>query len=309
MQPQHAISFYDQDHHVVGMVAAFVEEGLAQGERVVLIATADHAAELQGAALTAGSPLAEAQADGRLLLLDATRTLAAFMTGGAPDRDLFEMSVGGVIAAAGADGSPVRAFGEMVALLWDQGNVTGALQLEDLWNELAQRHAFSLLCAYPATSLDVAPLLDVGRVCAAHSSVRPPSSYDATVPASAVCEEVESAVFVPVPKAVAAARRFVTLVLESWGLQDLVADAALVTSELATNAVRHAASPFRAVVDRSGPAVRISIADLELGHVASSAAAPADLHGRGVAIVEALASRWGCDPLPGGKVVWAELQA
>ncbi|WP_250532488.1 MEDS domain-containing protein, partial [Caballeronia sp. ATUFL_F1_KS39] len=44
---------------------------------------------------------------------------------------------------------PVRAFGEMVAILCARGESGAALRLEQLWNDLARKHAFSLLCAYP----------------------------------------------------------------------------------------------------------------------------------------------------------------
>lgn len=307
MQDQHAVHFYDHDHQVVDTLTTLVEEGLSRGERVVLIATAEHADELDRSALVRGVSLSEGRLDGRIVVLDAARSLAAFMVDGAPDPDLFRLSVGGVIADAGADGTPVRAFGEMVALLWDQGNVAGALRLEELWNQLAETHAFSLLCAYPQSALDRATLGDVDRVCGLHGDVH--AAYAASELSADGHGAAKSAVFVPVPQAVAAARRFVTLVLESWGERDLLADAALITSELATNAVRHAVSPFRTVVDRSRAGVRISIADLEPGEVAAGTADPTALAGRGVAIVEALASQWGCYPAPDGKVVWAELHA
>lgn len=309
MQHDHAVSFYDHVHQVVATIADLVEDGLARDERVVVILQAPHAAELERSALAETGALAEARAQGRLIVLDAARTLSAFMVDGSPDPELFRLSVGGVIADAGADGTPVRAFGEMVALLWEQDNVAGALLLEELWNELAEEHAFSLLCAYPVRSMHGAALREVARVCALHSAVQGHASHADPRPARPDPDQVESAVFVPVPRAVAAARRFVSLVLESWDEPSLVDDAALVTSELATNAVRHAASPFRTIVARTGSGVRISIADLGPGAVTAGAADLADLNGRGVTIVEALASRWGCDPAPDGKVVWAELRA
>lgn len=47
---------------------------------------------------------------------------------------------------------PVRIFGEMVAVLWAEGKTRTAIRLEELWDELATRHAFSLLCAYPMSA-------------------------------------------------------------------------------------------------------------------------------------------------------------
>src|SRR4029434_1895112 len=74
----------------------------------------------------------------------------------------------------------VRVFGEMVALLWAEGNMDAALQLEMLCNDLVTLHPFSLLCAYPLRGFTQAthaqPLL---TICAAHSHVIPAESYTA----------------------------------------------------------------------------------------------------------------------------------
>ncbi len=70
------------------------------------------------------------------------------MTQGRPDPQRFADVVGGMLARLGG-GRRVRAFGEMVALLWAEGNGRGAVRLEELWNELAERYCFSLYCAYP----------------------------------------------------------------------------------------------------------------------------------------------------------------
>ena len=84
-------------------------------------------------------------------------------------------------------------------------------------------------------------------------------------------------------------------------------DGELIVSELATNAVIHGRSPFRASIERSADAVRIAVEDVGQG-LPQSRIAPYDaLDGRGVAIVEALSQRWGCDLLDDGKVFWAEL--
>jgi anti-sigma regulatory factor (Ser/Thr protein kinase) len=116
-------------------------------------------------------------------------------------------------------------------------------------------------------------------------------------------------VFVPAPGAVTAARRFVTLALETWGHHDLVWDAAVVVSELATNAVRHGSSPFRVSVDHAPQGVRIGIEDVDAGVPQLRAAAVDDVNGRGIAIVDELADRWGFEELGASKVTWAELGA
>jgi MEDS: MEthanogen/methylotroph, DcmR Sensory domain/Histidine kinase-like ATPase domain len=298
----HEVIFYDHDVQVVGEVVRFVREGLAAGERVVVLATPEHRAAIAAQLLSDRPRLPE-----RYLALDAADMLATFMVNGAPDADTVRRNVGAIVDGT-ASGAPVRVFGEMVALLWEQGNVTGALQLETLWNELARSHRFSLRCAYPMSALHGATLTDATRVCDLHSHVSPPHSYDrGTSHATAVDAPITSEIFLPVPAAVPAARRFVAATLSSWGQDTLVDDARLITSELATNSVNHGGSAFRVRMDHAGDSVRISIQDIALG---GPSLIPAEVdadRGRGVGIVEVTASSWGCDVAGEGKEVWAEL--
>lgn len=305
----HRVSFYDHDAELVAGVAHYVSDGLRQGERVVVVATAPHRLALEASLLALGTDVARAQASNALLCLDADDTLATFMVDGVPDHQAFRSTVGRVIELAGADGCGVRVFGEMVALLWQHGNVAGALELEVLWNGLADHHAFNLRCAYPTTALDSAPLGDISRICDLHSEVGAPSSYLSGRPVDDYAPAHYSEVFIPAPEAVVAARRFVADLLCRWDEDELVPDATLVTSEIATNAVQHGDSAFRVRVERSAGAIRISVEDAEAGHAQLRSAAESDMGGRGVAIVEALATRWGSLTLPGGKAVWAELVA
>ncbi len=65
-------------------------------------------------------------------------------------------------------------FGEMVALLWADGQTGAAVDLEAMWNELASQYSFSLLCAYPASAVSGDHLADeVAHLQAAHSALRP----------------------------------------------------------------------------------------------------------------------------------------
>ena len=103
---------------------------------------------------------------------DAAETLGLFMHAGEPEAFRFNALVGGLIKSAISRGAGVRAFGEMVAILWDEGNRDGAIKLEGLWNDLAEEHDFTLFCAYRqnqfATEADRAAF---SSVCQAHCSV------------------------------------------------------------------------------------------------------------------------------------------
>ncbi|MGZ4173338.1 MAG: MEDS domain-containing protein [Solirubrobacteraceae bacterium] len=97
---------------------------------------------------TVGVDVAKTGREGTLVMRDATATMATFMPGGRIDRDAFRQVVGGILRQAGASGKPLRVHGEMVALLWEDGHVPAAIEVEELWNELAREVEFSLVCAY-----------------------------------------------------------------------------------------------------------------------------------------------------------------
>jgi len=303
------VFFYDVASEMAVAVADYVEAGLGVGEPAIVIATTPHLADIDAALSNNGVDMSLARARGSYLALDAADTLDAFMVHGSPDADRFRKVIAGTLDAVRVDGVPVRVFGEMVALLWHQGNVASAVALESSWNELAEQQRFSLLCAYPTTVLGSAELSDVNQVCHLHSVVLPPTSYG-----SASTGGVErgaataSRVFVAAPEAVYAARQFVSETLTSWGENHLGWDGALIISELATNAIIHGGSAFRASIARSASVVRIAVEDVGPGLPQSRRVFQNALGGRGLAIVEELSDRWGCDRLDGGKVFWVELE-
>jgi anti-sigma regulatory factor (Ser/Thr protein kinase) len=303
------VSFYDHDRELIDVLARYVADGLAVGERVVVVATAPHRLALDEALEALDAQPDRARRTGHFVALDAAAMLETFMLEGSPDADLFVHHVGTLVRHAGADGTPVRVFGEMVALLWAEHNVTGAMRLEELWNAFGEQADFALLCAYPTADLNGAQLGDVRSICAVHSALQPPSSYSLNDPYRDGVSGHFSQVFIPVPEAVLAVRRFITGVLGLWQEDAMVADAELVASELATNAVLHADSPFRVSVDRAVGVVCIAIQDAVDARAEQQPLSHDEMSGRGMAIVNALSRRWGCDELPAGKVVWAELSA
>lgn len=125
-------------------IAAFLQEGLDAGEVAVVIATPKHLEHLQRLM----GPRAGT------IFLDAESTLARFMEDGGPDRMRFMETVGELVRHAGRLGNGrVRAFGEMVVLLCEDGRPQHALALERLWNDLASGHSIRLLCSYPAKAM------------------------------------------------------------------------------------------------------------------------------------------------------------
>ena len=147
----HAVQFYDDEKSLYTTVGGFLGQGLVDEQPAVLIATAAHCTpildELKGRMLD----LDRAQASGDLIVLDAEETLAQFMRDDVPSADAFESTVGELIRRLLVKRSKptlIRAYGEMVDVLWKDGKPDAAIRLEILWNRLADRFGFALLCGY-----------------------------------------------------------------------------------------------------------------------------------------------------------------
>jgi anti-sigma regulatory factor (Ser/Thr protein kinase) len=304
----HVVAFYENERDLISTVAAHLAEALAHGGAAVVVATAGRRRALAEALDGLGFPVDTLAAAGRYRSLDARATLDTFMRDGVPDPELFAASVGPVIEdSTGANG--VGVFGEMVALLWDDGNVAGAIALEALWNELAARHTFALFCAYPASVLDGSDDLGAAKlVCDLHSHVVP---LAAPVEDSAALLPYRDDVvrsFAPTVASLHPVRAFVDNALHAWQTDAHVRDAAaVIASELATNAIAHARSPFRVSLARTPSTIQIAVRDASDAWPQAQSLSTARMSGRGIVLVGALADDWGTRVEPDGKTVWATL--
>ena len=292
---QHVVQFYGHDEELAERVAGYLLGALESGGVAIVIATPEHRREFEVRLAQAGVDLAAARDRDAYLALDADETLRELMAAGRLDDAAFDRVIGALIRAAGADGRPVRAYGEMVALLWDGGLVNAAIQLEAMWNELGRRHSFSLFCGYRADSVtrDVDAF---AQVCHLHQAV-------AGGVAAGGLGGPAVRTFAFARDAPAAARHFTVATLRDWGAGDLTDDAALAVTELAANAIRHAHSPFTVILSARDDRLRISVRDAS---PLRSELWPTPLHGLGA--VNALASRWGVESLGNaGKSVWVDL--
>ena len=161
-ETEHVVQFYESDVFLIDSVSRFVGGALTAREGSLVIATEDHRQAIHKKLVACGIDVAEAVANGRFVMLDAAETLATFMIDGAPDPHRFAEFIGNVVARVAEGGKRVRAFGEMVALLWAKGNRSAAIRLEELWNELAKTHRFALLCGYPINGFNAAS--DAGQL-------------------------------------------------------------------------------------------------------------------------------------------------
>jgi signal transduction histidine kinase/ActR/RegA family two-component response regulator len=177
----HIVQFYDGEEFLAEAVTRFLGAGLIAGDRLVVIATPAHRKAFSDGLQAKGFDVERACAGGRLALLDARETLATFMSGNMPDWERFKAQMGPVVSGCGAAGAAqVRAYGEMVDLLWRDGNPQAAIRLEEYWNDLGLLHPFSLLCAYVMGNFyKEAHAAEFQKVCAAHSHVVPAEGYSA----------------------------------------------------------------------------------------------------------------------------------
>ena len=183
----HAVHFYESPDFLFGKVAGFLANGLRSGTGAVLIATPEHRDGVVRALSTLAIDADAAAADGSLCMVGAREMLDQFMIADMPDRERFLSIFGRVIDTAGSDGArPVRAFGEMVDVLYRDGHPEAALRLEELWNELASTRAFSLLCAYPIGNFYKETHADsFDSICDRHSDVYPAGPFEWDAPEDA----------------------------------------------------------------------------------------------------------------------------
>jgi hypothetical protein len=172
----HDVQFYESDAFLFGSVADYLATGVRLGQPIVVIATAAHRAGYREALRARGAHPDDLTEGRDVAWLDARETLSAFMEGSQPNAELFDLTVGRVFETLRRNRRYVmiRAHGEMVDILWREGKANAALAVEQMWNDLATRHSFSLLCTYSRQTLATATQADgVERICGCHGRVLP----------------------------------------------------------------------------------------------------------------------------------------
>ncbi len=153
----HVVQLYDANEHTLGAnVVSHLSGGLAAGGGAIVIATPGHTATFLQEIGRSGIDTEAAIRSGLLVTADAKTTLARIMMGGHPDAERFDRVVGAIVreAAHTAGQRGVRAYGEMVGLLWQAKQFPAAIRLEQLWNKLQNTSVFDLFCAYPIDIFD-----------------------------------------------------------------------------------------------------------------------------------------------------------
>jgi hypothetical protein len=147
----HLVQLYGSDDRLLTRnVSRFLAEGLRRGDGLVTIASPEHT-ESFARQLRDERGYSKAVLEGRLVFLEAQATLEDLLVDGLPDAARFDSVVGGTLkqvqARAGHTG--LRAYGEMVGILWNKNEHAAAVRLEELWNQLLKSSHIRLFCGYP----------------------------------------------------------------------------------------------------------------------------------------------------------------
>ena len=178
----HTVHFYEHQSAFLDNLSDFVSKALGAGNALVVVITKAHQQGLSDRLEKTGLDLQLASSEDRFITLNAEKTLAQFMVEGWPDKTLLcEVSEPVLLrakAAAQRSSGTVVVFGEMVALLSEQGKHDAAIHLEELWDDLRRDHSLILRCAYPLACFVTESGHNVfHRICARHDHVIPSESY------------------------------------------------------------------------------------------------------------------------------------
>lgn len=168
---QHVAQVYESDAALLDHLTAFFTAGFHSGESAIVIATPEHMRELHDRLSDAKIDVSDAILKDALISVDAETALSKFMIKQWPVEELFFELIQSLLDRAAAGRRKVRAFGEMVALLWARGDTAATVHLEFLWEELRKTYPISLYCAYPMAGFTKAPEQSIRDICAVHSQV------------------------------------------------------------------------------------------------------------------------------------------
>lgn len=170
---EHLIQIYEHDQVFLDTLEGFVGGGLRVGDAVIVLGTAPHLEALDERLRAKGIDVDEALASDQYLPMDATEVLGEFMVNGWPDEAAFHRLIFGLLDRAKGPGRKVRAFGELVAIMWARGDQGATVRLEHLWHALCQSEGFSLFCAYPKVGFTADAAASISELCAVHSGIVP----------------------------------------------------------------------------------------------------------------------------------------
>lgn len=149
---EHIVQFYEADEHLIGSLVDYVHSGLASGDACIIVATKDHLDSMEERLMTQGLDLEGFRVAGQYLSLDAVALLSKLIVNGVLQSAIVDQLVAELIVRSIEAHGRVRIFGEMVNLLWEEGQYDCALDLEKDWSRIQKSYPFLLLCGYSIKS-------------------------------------------------------------------------------------------------------------------------------------------------------------
>ena len=153
---EHPCSFYADDGVLASTVATFLAPAFAARQALIAIGTPEHLAAIEEQLRSSGHDIDGARASGQYMAMDAEWALQQLTAHGMPTAERFNAVLGPHIRSAAGKYGSIRAFGEIVSLLWRDGKRQAALRLEELWNEALGYHPLALVCGYNVRSFNEA---------------------------------------------------------------------------------------------------------------------------------------------------------
>jgi len=168
---EHVLQIYENNEVFINTLSGFVGDGINSGESTIVIATECHLESLENKLRAHGINVNSLIREDQYIPVNAEWALSQFMIDGWPDSKLFFSWVSEFLIKVRTKNRKVRAFGEMVAVLWAQGNNGATVQLEHLWNQFCAHEDLTLFCAYPKSGFTEDAAVSLEKICAAHSKL------------------------------------------------------------------------------------------------------------------------------------------
>jgi hypothetical protein len=165
----HVLQVYENDKTLINSLSKFVTGGIKAGDCSIIIATESHHHDLRNSIKDQGINIEMLQEQNLFIPLNASAVLSTFMINNWPDDGLFEKTLSAIIDKVPRNGHKIRAFGEMVSILWDEELHAATIYLEHLWNTFCLQHPMCLLCAYPQKAFRGNYASSLQHICRSHS--------------------------------------------------------------------------------------------------------------------------------------------
>lgn len=167
----HLLQFYENDKVFLDTLEGFTVSAILAGNSLIIIATDNHLLLLNSRLVEQGFDLELLKASHQYIALEAKEQFSKFMVNNWPDEKMFYDFVHNLIDTVSKTGHKVLVFGELVAMLWEEGHCGATVQLEHLWHKLVHENAFTLYSAYPKSGLTQNINDSIAEICTAHHTL------------------------------------------------------------------------------------------------------------------------------------------